>query len=104
MGLHAIRQDASFDLIADFRIVLGEFDSMTGFILPYLEVNEFQEHRNAGIESDVDEHAEGMNGDNIPFHFASPRQARLKLVPFHLAHWIAGLHLAVFFEGLAPDD
>ena len=72
MRLHRIRQDVSFDLIADFGVVLREFDSMFGLILSDLEVDYFEQDGNAGIESDVHEHSKGMDGIDPASHSGFP--------------------------------
>jgi hypothetical protein len=88
MGLHRVRQDASIDLITDCGIVIGKADSMLRIILDHLEVNDFEQNRNAGIESDVHEHAETMDGDDLASHLATPRQGRLKLLSFVKVEWV----------------
>jgi len=85
LGLHRICQDTSIDLIPDCGIVFGRVDPMSRYIFSHPEVNDLQEHWNAGIESDVNEYSERMNGDNPAPNPAAPRQGRLKLVPLLLA-------------------
>jgi hypothetical protein len=68
MGLHAVRQYASFDLIPDCGIILSRIDPVSRLIFIGLEMDDFQEHRNPGVESNVDEHAEGMNGYDPACH------------------------------------
>ena len=82
MGLHGVRQDASIDLIADCGIVLGEADSMPWIILSDLEVDNFEQDRYAGIETDIHEDSERMDRDDFASHLAATRQGRLKLLPF----------------------
>jgi hypothetical protein len=46
---------------------------MSGLILDYLEVDDFEQNRDTGIEPDVHEDAEAMDGNDPPFHMATPR-------------------------------
>jgi hypothetical protein len=61
MGLRRICQNASFNLIVDYRVVFGRVDPMIRLVLPDLEVDDFEQDRDAGIESDVHEHAKPMD-------------------------------------------
>jgi hypothetical protein len=98
MGLHRICQDASLDLIADCGIVIGEADPMSGLILDYVEVDDFEQNRDTGIEPDVHEHAKAMDGNDPPFHMATPRQGRLKLIPLLLAQRVLETHAALLLD------
>ncbi len=71
MGLQGVSQDASFDLIADHGIVFGRVDPISGFILYYLEVDDFEQDGNAGIKPDIHEDPERMNGHDPPGHMAT---------------------------------
>jgi hypothetical protein len=95
MGLDRKCQDASLDLIADIGIVIGEADPMSGLILDYREVDDFEQDRDTGINPDVHEHAKRMDGDDLAFHVAAPRQGRLKLFPFEEAEWVLGHDSAI---------
>jgi hypothetical protein len=60
IGLHGVRQDASVDFTHDCGIVFGRVDPMSRLILDCLEVDDFEQDGNAGIESDVHEHTNMM--------------------------------------------
>jgi hypothetical protein len=85
MGPHRVRQDACFDFVSDLGIVSGITGPMTRLILDHLEVDDFEQDRNPGIESDIHEHAERSDGGDSSLDTGPTGECLLEFIPFLLA-------------------